>query len=148
MSANIVEFSHVRKSWGKSTALNDVSLEVRKGEILTLLGPSGCGKSTLMRIAAGFETATAGKVFIDGKDMTGVPPEKRPVNMVFQRYALFPHLDVFDNVAFGLRLKGHAKARIAAPMMVGASIGMVTSRNVWSEDAPRSRAASSSATSK
>ncbi len=73
MSANIVEFSHIRKSWGKSVALKDVSLDVRKGEILTLLGPSGCGKSTLMRIAAGFETATAGKVFIDGKEAASSP---------------------------------------------------------------------------
>ena len=80
--------------------------------MLTLLGPSGCGKSTLMRIVAGFEKATSGDVVIDGRRVNDTPPEKRPVNMVFQRYALFPHLDVFDNVAFGLRLKKLPKQEI------------------------------------
>lgn len=114
MRHNIVELKHISKSWGSVKALNTVNLDVRKGEILTLLGPSGCGKSTLMRIAAGFETPTSGTVVIAGQDVTQMPPEKRPVNMVFQRYALFPHLDVFDNVAFGLRLKGLPKAEINA----------------------------------
>jgi spermidine/putrescine transport system ATP-binding protein len=112
MSQNIVELSNITKKWGIFTALDNISLDVKKGEILTLLGPSGCGKSTLMRIAAGFEMPSRGHVRINGSDMTAVPPEKRPVNMVFQRYALFPHLDVFDNVAFGLRLKGLPKAQI------------------------------------
>ncbi|MDG4890110.1 MULTISPECIES: ABC transporter ATP-binding protein [unclassified Mesorhizobium] len=114
MPNNIVELINITKRWGAFTGLENVSLSVRKGEILTLLGPSGCGKSTLMRIAAGFETPTSGKVLIGGSDVTAVPPERRPVNMVFQRYALFPHLDVFDNVAFGLRIKGHPKERINA----------------------------------
>lgn len=112
MSQNIVELKNITKSFGIFTALNNINLNVKKGEILTLLGPSGCGKSTLMRIVAGFETATTGDIVISGRDVTRVPPEKRPVNMVFQRYALFPHLDVFDNVAFGLRLKGIPKPEI------------------------------------
>lgn len=112
MSQNIVELNNITKSFGAFTALDDIKLTVKKGEILTLLGPSGCGKSTLMRIVAGFEDATSGNVLIAGNDVTRVPPEKRPVNMVFQRYALFPHLDVFDNVAFGLRLKGLSKPEV------------------------------------
>ncbi|MCZ7934842.1 ABC transporter ATP-binding protein [Agrobacterium leguminum] len=112
MSQNIVELNNITKSFGIFTALENINLTVKKGEILTLLGPSGCGKSTLMRIVAGFEDATSGDVVISGRDVTRVPPEKRPVNMVFQRYALFPHLDVFDNVAFGLRLKGVPKSQV------------------------------------
>lgn len=112
MAEPIVELENISKSWGSITALSSVTLDVRKGEILTLLGPSGCGKSTLMRIVAGFETATSGRVRIAGQDVTAIPPEKRPVNMVFQRYALFPHLDVFDNIAFGLRIKGLPQAQI------------------------------------
>ncbi|MQW87616.1 ABC transporter ATP-binding protein [Sinorhizobium saheli] len=112
MNKNIVELNNITKKWGAFTALDNISLSVRQGEILTLLGPSGCGKSTLMRIAAGFESPSTGSVLIGGKDVTSVPPERRPVNMVFQRYALFPHLDVFDNVAFGLRLKGLPAERI------------------------------------
>lgn len=108
----IVELKNISKSWGSIAALSSVTLDVRKGEILTLLGPSGCGKSTLMRIVAGFETATSGRVRIAGQDVTTIPPEKRPVNMVFQRYALFPHLDVFDNIAFGLRIRGLPKVQI------------------------------------
>lgn len=85
-------------------ALVDVSLQIEEGELLTLLGPSGCGKTTLLRIIAGFVRPTHGKVVLDGQDITRIPPHKRPVNMVFQRPTLFPHLDVFGNVAFGLRL--------------------------------------------
>jgi spermidine/putrescine ABC transporter ATP-binding subunit len=93
-------------------ALDDVSLKVRRGEFLTLLGPSGCGKTTLLRIIAGLERPTAGRVEIDSRDVTRVPPERRPLNMVFQGYALFPHLSVFDNVAFGLRLERASTSRI------------------------------------
>lgn len=114
MSDHIVELKTITKRWGTFTGLNAVSLSVRRGEILTLLGPSGCGKSTLMRIVAGFEGPTAGQVLINGRDVTRVPPERRPVNMVFQKYALFPHLDVFDNVAFGPRLKGLPAAQVQA----------------------------------
>lgn len=112
MNENIVELVNVTKQWPGTKALDTINLEIRKGEILTLLGPSGCGKSTLMRIIAGFDYQTEGSLILDGRDVSGVPPEKRPVNMVFQRYALFPHLDVFDNVAFALRLKGRKKAEI------------------------------------
>ena len=109
---NVVELKNVEKFFGKFQALQDIDLSIRKGEVLTLLGPSGCGKSTLMRIVAGFEKATNGNVSINGQRINDTPPEKRPVNMVFQRYALFPHLDVFDNVAFGLRLKKLPKQEI------------------------------------
>jgi len=112
MTINSIELSGISKAYGNLTALGTLDLEVRKNEILTLLGPSGCGKTTLMRIIAGFETPTTGKVLIDGKDATRLAPEQRPVNMVFQKYALFPHLDVFDNVAFGLRLKRTPKDEI------------------------------------
>jgi spermidine/putrescine transport system ATP-binding protein len=105
MIHDIVQLKNVTKKFGSFKALDNISLNVRKGEILTLLGPSGCGKTTLMRIIAGFEDATSGETYISSREVTGVMPEKRNVNMVFQRYALFPHLDVYDNVAFGLRLK-------------------------------------------
>lgn len=112
MNENIVELINVTKQWPGTKALDTINLEIRKGEILTLLGPSGCGKSTLMRIIAGFDSQTGGTLMLDGRDVRSVPPEKRPVNMVFQRYALFPHLDVFDNVSFALRLKGRKKDEI------------------------------------
>ncbi len=95
-------------------ALDGVDLRVRPGEFLTLLGPSGCGKTTLLRIVAGFLAPTSGEVLLDGADITALPPNRRPVNMVFQRAMLFPHLDVFGNVAFGLRRAGVARQEIAA----------------------------------
>ncbi|HDS1705572.1 MULTISPECIES: ABC transporter ATP-binding protein [Pseudomonas] len=112
MNRPIVQLQNVHKSFGPFKALNDINLDIRQGEILTLLGPSGCGKTTLMRIIAGFEAPTSGSLLIAGNDAVALPPEKRSVNMVFQRYALFPHLDVFDNVAFGLRLQGVSKTQI------------------------------------
>ncbi|MCS0495731.1 ABC transporter ATP-binding protein [Ancylobacter sp. MQZ15Z-1] len=111
-ASNIVELYGVTKAFGALTVLHDIDLNIVEGEILTLLGPSGCGKTTLMRIIAGFEPTTHGRVIIKGADVSNLPPDRRPVNMVFQRYALFPHLDVFDNVAFGLRLKKWPKDRI------------------------------------
>jgi ABC-type Fe3+/spermidine/putrescine transport system ATPase subunit len=103
---------NMTKRFGKVTALDQVNLSVYPGEFLTLLGPSGCGKTTLLRIVAGFETPTEGRVFVSGKDVTDVPPERRPLNMVFQRYALFPHLDVCGNIAFGMRLRHTPEAEI------------------------------------
>ena len=97
-----VEVDRVTKSFGDFKAVDDVSLKIYKGEIFCLLGASGCGKTTLLRMLGGFETPSSGRIFIDGEDMTGVPPYERPVNMMFQSYALFPHMTVEKNVAFGL----------------------------------------------
>jgi putrescine transport system ATP-binding protein len=107
-----VQVEHITKSFGDFKAVNDVSLKIYKGEIFCLLGASGCGKTTLLRMLGGFETPTAGKIFIDGEDMTGVPPYERPVNMMFQSYALFPHMNVEQNVAFGLKQDRLPKAEI------------------------------------
>ena len=111
-SKKLIELKNITKDYDGDLALDNVSLYIRDGEFLTLLGPSGCGKTTLLRIIAGFVTPTSGSVIIDGQDMNGVPPHKRQVNTVFQKYALFPHLNVFDNIAFGLKLKHRPKAEI------------------------------------
>ena len=100
----------LRKAFGEVVAVRDVSLEVRPGEFLTLLGPSGCGKTTLLRLLAGFESPDAGEVLISGRDVTALPPHRRPVNTVFQHYALFPHLTVAGNVAFGLEMRRRGRA--------------------------------------
>jgi len=102
---NIIDIKHVSKWFGDKQVLDDVSLYIRKGEFVTILGPSGCGKTTLLRILAGFETASEGEILLEGADITQTPPHQRPMNTVFQRYALFPHLNVYDNIAFGLKLK-------------------------------------------
>jgi spermidine/putrescine transport system ATP-binding protein len=109
-----LEFSHVSKHFGEVRAVDDVSFRVRRGEFLSLLGPSGCGKTTSLRMIAGFERPTAGEIFLDGRAVGDTPPYRRNVNTVFQHYALFPHKSVFDNVAFGLRMKRLAPAAIAA----------------------------------
>jgi len=110
----IIDLKHVSKWFGEKQVLNDVNLYVRKGEFVTILGPSGCGKTTLLRILAGFETASEGEILLGGEDIAQTPPHKRPMNTVFQRYALFPHLNVYDNVAFGLKLRGMASKEIDA----------------------------------
>ncbi|MEQ1617058.1 MAG: ABC transporter ATP-binding protein [Terricaulis sp.] len=102
----IIRFENITKRYGKVVAVDNVNLEIREGEFFALLGPSGCGKTTLLRMLAGFETPTEGRVFIDGKDVAALPPNKRPVNMVFQSYAVFPHMKVADNVAYGLKMDG------------------------------------------
>ncbi|HET7296154.1 MAG TPA: ABC transporter ATP-binding protein [Gemmatimonadales bacterium] len=106
-----VTLDGVRKQWSTTVAIGPLSLEIPRGEILALLGPSGSGKTTVLRLLAGFETCDAGRMVIGGEDVTGVPPARRRCGMVFQHYALFPHLDVGDNVAFGL--KGEATAKVA-----------------------------------
>ena len=100
-----IHFEHIVKKYGENVIIPDLNLDVREGEFFTLLGPSGCGKTTTLRVIAGFITPKSGNVFFDGKDIADLPPYKRQVNTVFQKYALFPHLNVFENVAFGLRLK-------------------------------------------
>ena len=104
VSGNLV-LDHVTKIFDSVRAVDAVSLEIRGGELVTLLGPSGCGKTTALRLIAGLELPTGGRILLDGKDIGHVPPNRRPMAMVFQNYALFPHLNVFDNIAFGLRLK-------------------------------------------
>ncbi|MCS7229781.1 MAG: ABC transporter ATP-binding protein [Candidatus Kryptonium sp.] len=108
----LIEIQGISKSFGDVKVLNNIWLSINKGEFFSLLGPSGCGKTTLLRIIAGFEKPDVGKIVIDGVDYTSTPPYKRPVNMVFQNYALFPHLNVFENVAFGLRYQNIGKYEI------------------------------------
>ncbi len=108
-----VEIAGVRKSFRDSIALHEVDLSINEHEFVSLLGPSGCGKSTLLRIVSGFETPSAGRVKIRGVDVTGLPPHRRPTNIVFQRGALFPHMNVFDNIAYSLKLRKWPKKRIA-----------------------------------
>ncbi len=107
-----VRVESVVKRFGDFTAVNGVSLDIQKGEVFCLLGGSGCGKTTLLRMLAGFESPTSGRILIDGQDMAGIPPYERPVNMMFQSYALFPHMTVSGNVSFGLEQEGLSKAEI------------------------------------
>ena len=104
-SNKIIQLAGVSKSYDGTTIIDNINFYVRKGEFVTLLGPSGCGKTTTLRMIAGFEMPDEGKILLNGTDISMLPPNKRPVNTVFQKYALFPHLNVFDNVAFGLKLK-------------------------------------------
>ena len=108
-----ISFDNVTKRFGDFTAVDDVSVGIYEREFFALLGPSGCGKTTMMRMVAGFEEPTEGRVTLDGNDLAGVPPHRRPANMMFQSYALFPHMDVEANVAFGLKQEGMPKAEIA-----------------------------------
>ena len=110
---SIISISAVSKYFGAVHAVDDVTLEIERGEFFSLLGPSGCGKTTLLRMLAGLEMPTAGEIFIDSQPMSAIPAYRRPVNMVFQNYAIFPHLDVHGNIAFGLRKSGLSKAEIS-----------------------------------
>ncbi|WP_293731133.1 spermidine/putrescine ABC transporter ATP-binding protein PotA [uncultured Actinobacillus sp.] len=101
----IVELRVLKKAYGDNTIINDFNLTINNGEFVTILGPSGCGKTTVLRLIAGFEEANGGQIIIDGEDVTNIPAEHRHVNTVFQSYALFPHMTIFDNVAFGLRMQ-------------------------------------------
>src|SRR5205807_10283496 len=100
-----IALESVSKRFGGIGAVDDVSLAIADGEFFSLLGPSGCGKTTTLRIVAGFETPDEGRIVLQGRDVTSVPANRRPVNMVFQQYALFPHMSIYDNVAFGLKVK-------------------------------------------
>src|SRR6202048_2486316 len=123
----LLEIAGVSKRFGATAAVDDVSLNVEKGELFALLGPSGCGKTTLLRMIAGLEIPDRGRVLIDGVDVTALPPYARPVNMMFQSYALFPHMDVAANIAFGLRQEGMDRQRIAA--RVGEMLALVQMSN-------------------
>src|SRR6267143_470253 len=109
----LLRIEGVTKKFGVFRAVDGVSLDIRAGEFFALLGPSGCGKTTLLRMLAGFETPDEGRILLDGKDIALVLPHQRPVNMMFQSYALFPHLSVRDNIAFGLKRAGMARTEIA-----------------------------------
>ncbi len=117
-----VRFDRVTKRFGSATAVDDLNLTVEQGEFFSLLGPSGCGKTTTLRMVAGFEQPTEGQIFLDGEPVAGVPPYKRNVNTVFQSYALFEHLDVQGNVAFGLKRRKvpgpEIEARVAAALLL------------------------------
>ncbi len=113
MTTPYVRIDRVGKRYGETVAVNNVSLDINKGEIFCLLGGSGCGKTTLLRMLAGFEAPSSGALYIDGQNLADIPPYERPVNMMFQSYALFPHLTVWDNIAFGLRRDGMDKAKVA-----------------------------------
>lgn len=104
-TGNIIELKNVTKTFGDTVVIENVNLQIKKGEFVTFLGPSGCGKTTTLRMIAGFDLPSSGQVLLNGKDISHLPPNKRPINTVFQRYALFPHYNVYENIAFGLRLK-------------------------------------------
>ena len=112
MHENIIELQGISKVYGDNTVLDNLTLNIRKNEFLTLLGPSGCGKTTTLKIIAGFETANDGNVVFDNKNITNIPPYKRQLNTVFQKYALFPHMNIYENIAFGLKIKKLSKKKI------------------------------------
>ncbi|WP_027308341.1 spermidine/putrescine ABC transporter ATP-binding protein [Caloramator sp. ALD01] len=112
MSEKILELNNITKIYDDNTVIKNLNLYVRKNEFITLLGPSGCGKTTTLRLIGGFETPTSGKIYFEGKDITNLPPYQRKVNTVFQKYALFPHLNVFENIAFGLKIKKVSEGEI------------------------------------
>ncbi|WWR21807.1 spermidine/putrescine ABC transporter ATP-binding protein [Lachnospiraceae bacterium JLR.KK009] len=112
MSKRLIDLQHITKSFDGQTVLDDLNLYIRENEFLTLLGPSGCGKTTTLRIIGGFESPDSGNVIFDGKNMTGLAPNERQLNTVFQKYALFPHMTIAENIAFGLKIKKKSKAYI------------------------------------
>ena len=114
MADNIIELRHISKVYSDNgfKAVDDFNLEVKRGEFVTFLGPSGCGKTTTLRMIAGFEMPTSGEILLNGEDISQLPANKRPINTVFQRYALFPHMNIYDNIAFGLKLKKLPKEEI------------------------------------
>ena len=124
-SPSVIEFRTVTKRFGDVVAVADNDLAVKAGEFLSILGPSGCGKTTSLRMMAGFEQPTTGEVFIRGENVTGVPAYRRPVNMVFQHYALFPHLSVADNVSYGLRQRSPKPAKAEIDRAVDEALAMV-----------------------
>ena len=100
---NIIELRNIKKSYDKDVpVIDDFNLEIQKGEFVTFLGPSGCGKTTILRMIGGFEFPTSGEILLNGQDISKLPPNKRPVNTVFQKYALFPYLNIYENIAFGI----------------------------------------------
>ena len=110
---NIIELKHISRTFTDGfKAVSDFNLEVKRGEFVTFLGPSGCGKTTTLRMIAGFDLPTEGDILLNGKDISKLPPNERPINTVFQRYALFPHMNIFENIAFGLKMKKLPKEEI------------------------------------
>lgn len=107
-----IQFKNIHKSFGNNEVLKDITLSIERGQLVTLLGPSGCGKSTLLRCLAGLEEVTSGKIFLDNEDITGKNPKERKIGMVFQQYSLFPNLNVYENIAFGLKMKKLPKEKI------------------------------------
>ena len=109
MKDKLIDLVNITKSFDGQTVLDELNLYIRENEFLTLLGPSGCGKTTTLRILGGFETPDSGQVIFNGEDITKLPPNKRQLNTVFQKYALFSHMSIAENIAFGLKLKGKSK---------------------------------------
>ena len=109
MRKKLINLMHIAKSYGDNVILDDLNLYIRENEFITLLGPSGCGKTTTLRIIGGFETPDKGQVLFDGKDITALPPNERDLSTVFQKYALFPHMSIAENIAFGLKIRKKAR---------------------------------------
>ena len=112
MSQPLIDLQHISKSFDGELILDDLNLSIRENSFVTLLGPSGCGKTTTLRILGGFTSPDTGRVLFDGQDITKLPPNKRQLNTVFQKYALFPHMSIADNIAFGLKIKNKPKSYI------------------------------------
>ena len=112
MSQPLIDLQHISKSFDSELILDDLNLSIKENSFVTLLGPSGCGKTTTLRILGGFTTPDSGKVLFDGQDITKLPPNKRQLNTVFQKYALFPHMSIAENIAFGLKIKNKPKSYI------------------------------------